>query len=113
MFVRFLCDWRPYKSGQCLEILDRIGADFVARAMAEVVSADIVRAYERTQELIARKVDRAVDAHFNKKPAPADGKTARRVARQDEWDAEKWDRLLKGKSAYEYLFGGTSLTVRS
>jgi hypothetical protein len=39
VFVRFLCNWPPYRDGQCLEIPDRIAADFVARCMAEVVTA--------------------------------------------------------------------------
>ena len=109
MYVKFLCDWPPYKDGQCLEIHDRIGADFVARAMAEVVTAADVREYARTMEATDRAVARAVDKHFNETPRAA-GKTAgRRVARQDEWG-----RLLKGQSAYEYLFGGaSSLTIRS
>src|ERR1700732_4460434 len=31
MFVRFLCNWPPYRDGQCLEVTDRFGAHFVAR----------------------------------------------------------------------------------
>src|ERR1700730_15639349 len=44
MYLRFICDWPPhYKDGQAIEIPDRIGADFVARCMAEVATGADVR----------------------------------------------------------------------
>jgi hypothetical protein len=100
MFVRFLCNWPPYKDGQAIEIPERIGADFVARCMAEVVSPADVREYERTVVAIDRAVARAVDKHFNEMPrgpglklrppnsGSAAGKTAgRRVMTGAEWRA--------------------------
>ena len=59
MFVRFLCNWPPYLDGQCLEIPDRIGADFVVRCMAEIVTA--VRAYTRTMETIDRAIEKRIN----------------------------------------------------
>jgi hypothetical protein len=81
MFIRFLCRWPPYKDGQCLEIPDRVGADFVARAMAQVVTGADVRSYAATMSTI----DRAVDKHFNKMPA---ARAARRVITEDQWQRE-------------------------
>jgi hypothetical protein len=77
MHVRFLCNWPPYRDGQCLEILDRVGADFVARCMAEVVTAADVRSYAT--------IDRVIDERINKQ-MPARG--GRRVIREDQWRAE-------------------------
>jgi hypothetical protein len=53
MFVRFLCDWPPYRDGQCLEVHDRFGSHFVARAMAEIVTA----ADAQTMAAIDRYID--------------------------------------------------------
>lgn len=80
MFVRFLADWKPYKNGQCLEISDRIGADFEARAMAEVVTATDVRAYAETMAA----VDRAIEKRINAMPA----RGGRRVVTEDQWRRE-------------------------
>jgi hypothetical protein len=117
MFVRFLCHWPPYRDRQCLEIPDRIGSHFVARCMAEIVTAADVQTYARTMETI----DRAIDKRINAMPARGGRREdewrhelVRRVIKESKWDQDKWDRLLNGKSAYEYLFGGaSSLTVRS
>jgi hypothetical protein len=80
MFVRFLCNWPPYKDGQCLEIPDRIGADFVARCMAEIVAPADVREYARTMEA----VDRCIDKRIGEMPARA----ARREITEDELGRE-------------------------
>jgi hypothetical protein len=93
MFVRFLCDWRPrYKEGQCLEIPDRVGADFVARAMAEVVTPADVREYAATMATI----DRAIDKRIAEMPARA----GRRVISEDQWRRELGQ---KGPATYRYL----------
>jgi hypothetical protein len=87
MFVRFLCNWPPYKDGQRLEIPDRIGADFVARAMAEVVPA----------------VDRAIDKRINAMPA----RGGRREITEDEWRRSLGQ---KGPAPYRHL--PAEITVR-
>jgi hypothetical protein len=85
MFVRFLCDWPPYKLGQALEIPDRVASHFVARCMAETVTAADVQAYARTMETI----DRAIEKRINAMPARAAGKTAgRREITEDQWASE-------------------------
>jgi hypothetical protein len=80
MFVRFLCKWPPYRDGQCLEVLDRVGADFVSRGMAEVVTAADVREHARTMETI----DRVIAARISGKPA----KAGRRVITEDQYARE-------------------------
>jgi hypothetical protein len=100
MFVRFLCSWPPYKDGQCLEVQDRFGSHFVARGMAEEVTAREVVEYELRTQTIERAVARAVDKHFNETPRAA-GKTAgRRVVTEDQWRRELGQ---KGPSPYRYL----------
>ena len=80
MFVRFLCNWPPYKDGQAIEIPDRIGADFVARCMAQIVTPRDVREYSRTMSAI----DRAIDKRISGMPARA----GRRVITEDQWRRE-------------------------
>jgi hypothetical protein len=112
--LRFLCNWRPYRDGQCLEIPDNIGGHFVGRGMAEVVTAADVREYERPprsafEALDKAEITRAVIAALNKKPARAG-----RGRREDEceFDPDELDRELGG-SAYEFLFGGESSVTSS
>jgi hypothetical protein len=86
MFVRFLCNWPPYRDGACIEVLDRFGSHFVARCMAELVTAADVREYNRTMAEEDRAVARAVDKHFNAMSRTF--KTAgRRVISDDQWRA--------------------------
>jgi hypothetical protein len=99
MFVRFLCDWPPYRDGQCLEAPDRIGADFVARCMAQVVTAADVRAYAQTMETI----DRAIEKRINEMPARA----GRREITEDQWRRELGQ---KGPRTYRHL--PAAITVR-
>jgi hypothetical protein len=100
MYLRFICDWPPhYKDGQAIEIPDRIGVDFVARAMAEIVTAAEVRAYARTMETI----DRAIEKRINGMPARA----GRREITEDQWRRE-----LGQKGARTYRLPAV-LTVRS
>jgi hypothetical protein len=99
MYVRFLCDWPPHRDGQCLEVPDRVGADFVARCMAEVVTAADVREYARTMETI----DRAIEKRINEMPARA----GRRVITEDQWRRELWQ---KGPPAYRHI--PAEITVR-
>jgi hypothetical protein len=100
MYVRFICDWPPhYKDGQAIEIPDRVGADFVARCMAEIVTAADVREYARTMETI----DRAIEKRVNEMPAHA----GRREITEDKWRRELGQ---KGPSTYRYL--PAVLTVR-
>jgi hypothetical protein len=80
MFARFLCNWPPYRDGQAIEIPDRIGADFVARCMAETVTAAAVREYLRTMETI----DRLIDKRISGMPARA----GRRVISEHQWRRE-------------------------
>jgi hypothetical protein len=81
MFVRFLCSWPPYyKGGQAIEIPDRIGADFVARCMAEVVTGADVQTYARTMETI----DRAIEKRINEMPS----RGGRREITGAQWRAE-------------------------
>jgi hypothetical protein len=80
VFVKFLCNWPPYKDGQCLEVLDRISSHFVSRCMAEVVTAADVQAYARTMTA----VDRAIDKRIGEMPA----RGGRRVITEDEYAHE-------------------------
>jgi hypothetical protein len=82
MYVRFLCNWPPYRDGACIEVLDRFGSHFVARAMAQVVTASVVREYNRTMAA----VDRAIERRINAPEMPARG--GRRVTTEDEWRRE-------------------------
>jgi hypothetical protein len=100
MFVRFLCDWRPYKSGQCLEILDRVGADFVARCMAEIVTAADVRAYAQTMETIDRRVARCVADYFAGNVSAKTARAGRREITEDEWRRELGQ---KGPAPIRYI----------
>ena len=79
MYVRFLCSWPPYKDGQCLEVLDRVGADFVARCLAQMITAGEVKSYAQTIAAIDREVERRVSA------MPS---AARRVITEDQWHRE-------------------------
>jgi hypothetical protein len=99
MFVRFLCNWPPYRDGQCLEIPDRIGADFVARAMAESVEPAAVQEYAATMAA----VDRAIDKRINAMPARA----GRREISEDQWRRELGQ---KGPQPYRHL--PATLTAR-
>jgi hypothetical protein len=92
MYVRFLCNWAPYKDGQCLEIPDRVGADFVARCMAQIVMGADVHAYARTME----RIDRLVDERINAMPARA----GRREITEHQWRRELGQ---KGPSTYRHL----------
>ena len=89
MFVRFLCDWPPYRDGQAIEIPDRVGADFVARCMAQIVTAADVRAYSRTMS----KIDCAIEKRINAMPARA----GRRVITEDQWARE----IGRDRSGYQ------------
>lgn len=80
MLVRFIADWPPYKGGQHVEIPDRIGSHFVARAMAQVVTAGDMQEYLRTM----RVIDRAVEKGIGKMPAIA----GRRVITETQWRHE-------------------------
>ena len=101
MYLRFICDWPPhYKDGQAIEIPDRIGADFVARCMAEVATGADVREYNRTMETI----DRLIAKRINEMPARA----GRRTITQDQWRRELGQ---KGPPPFRYL--PAALTVRS
>jgi hypothetical protein len=99
MYVKFLCNWPPYRDGQCLEIPDRVGADFVARCMAEVVTGADARGYDRTMSTI----DRYIDKRINGMPAPA----GRRVIMEDEWRRELGQ---KGPAPFRHL--PAKITVR-
>jgi hypothetical protein len=100
MYLRFICDWPPhYKDGQAIEIPDRIGADFVARCLAEIVTAEDVQSYARTMSTIDRLVDQRINA------VPARG--GRREITEDEWRRELEQ---KGPPAYRYL--PAAITVR-
>ena len=112
--VRFISDDRPrYKAGQCVELHEFDAAIYMARGMCEGVTPADVREYEATQELIAMKVDRAVDNHFNAtRRHPTISEADRRCIVEDviaknkyAFDPKKWDRMLGGRSAYSYLFG--------
>jgi hypothetical protein len=92
MFVRFLCKWPPYRDGQCLEVPDRVGAHFVARAMAEIVTAAEVQSYAQTMSMI----DRVIDKRINEMPA----RGGRRVISEDQWRRELGQ---KGPPAFHYL----------
>jgi hypothetical protein len=100
MFVRLLSYWPPYRDGQCLEIPDRIGSHFVARCMAEVVTAADVREYLRTME----SIDRVIDKRINATP-PRGG---RRTITDDQWRRELGQ---KGPAPFRYV--PATLTVRS
>jgi hypothetical protein len=100
MYVRFLCNWPPYKDGQCLEIPDRVGAHYVARCMAEVVTGADVQTYARTMATI----DRLVDKRINEMPA----RGGRREISEDEWRRELGK---KGPAPFRYL--PAVLAVRS
>jgi hypothetical protein len=99
MYVKFLCDWPPYKDGQCLEIPDRIGADFVSRCMAQIVTGADVRAYARTMETI----DRVIAERISEMPA----RGARREISEDQWRAELGQT---GPRVYRHL--PAAITVR-
>jgi hypothetical protein len=80
MYLRFICDWPPhYKDGQAIEIPDRIGADFVARCMAEVTTAADVREYARTMAAVDRAIEKRISA-------PARG--GRREISENQWARE-------------------------
>jgi hypothetical protein len=79
MFVRFLCNWPPYLDGQCVEIPDRVGADFVARYMAQIVTPADVHEYSRTMTAI----DRAIEKRISEKPVGG-----RCVISEDQWARE-------------------------
>jgi hypothetical protein len=89
MFVRFLCNWPPYRDGQCLEVNDRFGSHFVARCMAEEVTGADVQTYART-------IDRAIDKRISGRPhsaaSPGDpgghSRAARRVVTEGQWEHE-------------------------
>jgi hypothetical protein len=74
MFVRFACNWPPYKDGQHLEIPDHIGAHFIARGMAEEVTPADVRAYGQT----IAAIDRAIAERIGETPASLSRSTRRR-----------------------------------
>jgi hypothetical protein len=104
MYLRFICDWPPhYKDGQAIEIPDRIGADFVARCLAEIVTAEDVQSYARTMGTIDRLVAKHVDEKMSAKPARA----GRRVISEDQWRRELGQT---GPSPYRHL--PAVLTVR-
>jgi hypothetical protein len=92
MYVRFLHDLRPrFRAGQCIELHERDGSHYLAGGMAELVTADVVRAYEARMELI----DRIVAEHVNEMPARItndrkadEARTGRREITQDEWHRE-------------------------
>jgi hypothetical protein len=97
MFVRFLCNHRPYRDGQCLEIPDRIGAHFVDRAMAEVVSAADVREYDRTMAAVDREIDKRINGTPTPRSAaapvdpvghPVRAAAGKRVITEDQWRHE-------------------------
>jgi hypothetical protein len=122
MFVRFLCNWPPYRDGQCLEVNDRFGSHFVARCMAEVVTAADVRAYARTMETIDRRVARCVADYFAGNVSAKTARAGRRVITQDEWRAELGqDRSSYQKARLAYVAGcinppgrlPAAITVRS
>jgi hypothetical protein len=108
MFVRFLCNWAPYADGQCLEIPDRVGADFVARAMAEVVTGADVQIYTATMAAIDRAID---DKRINAMPVGASRMPARggrRTITEDQWRRELGQ---KGPASFRHV--PATLTVRS
>jgi hypothetical protein len=73
MCIRWLCDWPPrYRAGQCLEVDDRFGSHFVARAMAQTVTAADVRDYARTMETIDRYIDKRIGEPPRSAAAPVD-----------------------------------------
>ena len=83
MFIRYI-GWnygsflgKSGRDGQCIEVHDRYGADYVARGMAEVVTAAEYLEYERTIAVIDREVERRVNA-------PTQAKT-KRVFTDDSW----------------------------
>jgi len=93
MYVRFLCNWPPYKDGQCLEIPDRIGADFVARCMAQVVTAADVREYLQTMAAVDRAIEKRMETpsrrevlSFKHHEMPA--RAGRRVVSEDDYARE-------------------------
>jgi hypothetical protein len=87
-----------YRDGQCLETPDRIGADFVARCMAQVVTAADVREYSRTMETI----DRAIEKRINAMP-----RAGRREITEDQWRRELGQ---KGPAPFRRL--PATLTIR-
>jgi hypothetical protein len=72
MYVRFLCNWAPYKDSQCLEVHDRYGADFVARGMAEIVTAADVQTYARTMAAIDRAIEQRISGTPRSAASPGD-----------------------------------------
>jgi hypothetical protein len=111
MFVRFLCNWPPYRDGQAIEIPDRIGAHFVARAMARVVTAAEVQSYARTMAAI----DRAIGKRINEMPA----RGGRRVITEDQWRRELgkdqpgyWQAALAHRQAQKSARLPADITVR-
>jgi hypothetical protein len=108
MFVRFLCNWPPYKAEQAVEIPDRIGADFVARCMAQIVTAADVREHARTMETIDRRVARCVADYFAGNVSAKTAKAGRRTISEDEWRRELGQ---KGPAPFRRI--PATLTVRS
>jgi hypothetical protein len=88
MYVKFLCNWPPYRDGQCLELTDRFGSHFVARGMAQVVTAE-VEAYAATMS--------AVDSAIERRTGAMPAKAGRREVTEDEWRAE----LGQDRSGYQ------------
>ena len=112
--VRFISDDRPrYKAGQCVELHEFDAAIYMARGMCEGVTPADVREYEATQELVAMKVDRAVNETRRPTISEAD---RRRIAEQViaenkyAFDPKKWDRMLGGIEAHIRTF---LITTRS
>jgi hypothetical protein len=110
MYLRFICDWPPhYKDGQAIEIPDRIGADFVARAMAQVVTAADVNAYSQTMATIDRAIDKRITVGASRMPA----RGGRRVISEDQWRRE----LGQDRSGYQqarlaYIAGRINVSGR-
>lgn len=90
MFVRFLCNWPPYRDGQCLEVQDRFGSHFVARGMAQIVSAAEVQAYVQAMAAIDRAIEKRIISGV---PARA----GRRVISEDQWGRE----IGRDRSGYQ------------
>jgi hypothetical protein len=88
MFVRFLCNWPPYRDGQCLEVNDRFGSHFVARCMAEEVTGADVRAYARTMATRETCRPKSIGASPGALPITSTARAGRRVITEDEWRRE-------------------------
>jgi hypothetical protein len=107
MYVRFLCNWPPYKDGQAIEIPDRIGADFVARGMAEVVTAADVQTYAQTMAAIDRAIEQRISGTPRSAAIPVDpGRRPVRAAGKRVMTGAEWRRELgqKGPDVASILY---------